>query len=68
MDLNIRKAVMNNLNNASYDDIFQTIKDAVSIDEEKVLPGLGVMFEVLWKKSDESQKNWIVQSITSSMQ
>ena len=66
-DVNIRKAVISNLNNSSFDDVMATITDAVSIDEENVLPGLGVIFEVLWKKCDSSKKNWIVQEITSAV-
>ena len=52
MDLDIRKAVINNLNNASHDDIETTIKNALELSEEKTLPGLGVLFEILWKNSD----------------
>ena len=33
MDLDIRKAVINNLNNASHDDIETTIKDALELSE-----------------------------------
>ena len=57
MDLDIRKAVINKLNNASHDDIETTIKDALELSEEKTLPGLGVLFEILWKNSDNSWKN-----------
>ena len=41
MNLSIRKAVIANLNNSTYDDVRKTITDAVSTQEEKVLPGLG---------------------------
>jgi small acid-soluble spore protein I (minor) len=57
MDLDIRKAVINNLNNASHDDIETTIKNALELSEEKTLPGLGVLFEILWKNSDDDWKN-----------
>ncbi len=51
MDLDIRKAVFNNLNKASKDEIAATITDAIATKEEKTLPGLGVLFELLWKNS-----------------
>ena len=56
MDLDIRKAVVNNLNNASHDDVETTIKNAIELSEEKTLPGLGVLFEILWKNSSEQWK------------
>ena len=48
MDLDIRKAVLANLNNSTYDDVYKTVTDAISSSEEKTLPGLGVMFELYW--------------------
>lgn len=57
MDLDIRKAVFNNLNKASHDDIEATINDAISLGEEKTLPGLGVLFELLWNNASEDWKN-----------
>ena len=56
MDISIRKAVIDNLKNATTDEVFKTIEDATTTKEEKVLPGLGVLFEVLWKSSDASFK------------
>ena len=54
MDLDIRKAVINNLNNASHDDIETTIKNALELSEEKTLPGLGVLFAP--KKGSETRQ------------
>lgn len=56
MDLDIRQAVLKNLNNATYDDVEATIKDAISIGEEKTLPGLGVLFELLWNNASDQWK------------
>ncbi len=67
MDINIRSAVISNLQNSSSDSIRSTIEDAMSIGEEKVLPGLGVMFEVLWKKASPDLKKTIVSHITESL-
>lgn len=57
MDLDIRKAVLSNLNKASYDDVTATINDAISLGEEKTLPGLGVLFELLWNNAAEDWKS-----------
>jgi len=67
MDLDIRKAVLSNLNNANYDSLLSTIEDATSVEEEKVLPGLGVMFEVLWKRATPDLRNTIINSLVSAV-
>lgn len=67
MDINIRKYVLQNLNNANFDVVRSTIEDAISTEEEKVLPGLGVMFEVLWNKSNPDMRNTIINSIVESV-
>lgn len=67
MNINIRKAVLNNLNNANYDIIRATIEDAISIDEEKALPGLGVMFEILWQRATPDLRNTIINNIVQAV-
>ena len=68
MDINIRRAVKDNLNHASTEDVRKTIMDAIQIGEEKVLPGLGVLFELLWQKADATYQNQIVTSICEALQ
>ncbi len=67
MDINLRKAVTDNLKGASFDEVFKTIEDATSTTEEKVLPGLGVLFEVLWHTSDETFKKTIASKVSESL-
>lgn len=55
MDISIRKAVIDNL------------KNATTTKEEKVLPGLGVLFEVLWKSSDASFKETLATKVTQNL-
>ena len=45
MNFDLRKAVMANLDDSNYDEIRETIIDAIESGEEKTLPGLGVIFE-----------------------
>lgn len=68
MNINLRSAVLSNLSNANYDAIRATIEDAININEEKALPGLGVMFEILWRKANPDLKNMIVSNIVQSLQ
>lgn len=67
MDINIRKAVKDNFKNSNPEDILKAITDATSTNEEKVLPGLGVLFEELWKASDDNFKNRIVDTLAKQL-
>ncbi len=67
MDLDIRKAVLANLNNSTYDDVRKTIDDALATQEEKVLPGLGVMFEVYMHNCSEEERSQVVSKITKAL-
>lgn len=67
MDINIRGYVLQNLNNANFDVVRTTIEDAVSMEEEKVLPGLGVMFEILWKRANPDLRNTIINNIVEAV-
>jgi small acid-soluble spore protein I (minor) len=67
MDINIRKAVLHNLNNATQDDVRQTINDALARNEEIVLPGLGVMFELLYKSSSDNEKQEIIDKLVANL-
>ncbi|MDD9147883.1 MULTISPECIES: small acid-soluble spore protein SspI [unclassified Sporolactobacillus] len=52
MDLDIRRAVLHNLSGDNKEQLQETIVDAIRNGEEKMLPGLGVLMEVIWNKSD----------------
>lgn len=67
MDINIRNAVMQNLSKANFETVSSTIEDAMQIEEEKILPGLGVMFEVAWKRATPELKKLIVNNIVSAV-
>lgn len=54
MDLNIRRAVLYNLKGNNKEQLQETIVDAIHNGEEKMLPGLGVLLEVIWNKADAS--------------
>lgn len=68
MDINIRNSVKSNLTGSSTSEIYQTIEEAIKVGEEKVLPGLGVLFEALWQKSDSTFKDTIVEKVTNYFQ
>ena len=67
MNFDLREAVIANLDDSNYDEIRETIIDAIESGEEKTLPGLGVMFEILWNGSNDSEKETMVSRITQCL-
>ena len=67
MNFDLRKAIIANLDDSNYDEIRETIIDAIESGEEKTLPGLGVMFEILWNGSNDSEKETLVSRITNCL-
>nr|WP_245203536.1 small acid-soluble spore protein SspI [Ammoniphilus resinae] len=63
----MRQAVLDNVADSSTTDLKSTVVDAVQSGEDKILPGLGVLFEVLWKNSDIQGQEQMIQSIYQGM-
>lgn len=63
MDLNLRKAVLTNIKSNDPEQMEDTITDAIQNGEEKMLPGLGVLFELIWKQSGEEERQDMVSSL-----
>lgn len=67
-NFNLRSAIMNNIQGSTEQDIEATIVDAIARGEEKMLPGLGVLFEVYWQQANETQKGELCQKISEGLQ
>lgn len=67
MDINIRNAVIHNISGNSQDQLRDTIVDAIQRGEEKLLPGLGVLFEVIWENADEQEKNMMLGTLEQGL-
>ena len=63
MNLNLRNAIIHNVTGNTQDQLQDTIVDAISNGEEKMLPGLGVLFEVIWQNSSDEEKQEMLTSI-----
>lgn len=61
--LNLRQAIMYKMQGSDANAVEDTISDAIQSGQEKTLPGLGVLFEVLWQNSDEAQRQQMVSTI-----
>ncbi|AZB43877.1 small acid-soluble spore protein SspI [Bacillus sp. FJAT-42376] len=67
MNLNLRNAVLHNVTGNSQDELEHTIVDAIQSGEEKMLPGLGVLFEVIWQHADQSEKQEMLETLESGL-
>ena len=67
MNLNLRNAIIHNVTGNTQDQLKDTIVDAISTGEEKMLPGLGVLFEVIWQHSSEQDKQEMLQTLESGL-
>lgn len=61
-NLDLRQAIINRIQNNSKSEIFETIADSCDADE-RALPGLGVLFEIIWKDSNEAQQDAMVSTL-----
>ncbi len=63
LDLNLRKAILANISENNKEQLEATIVDAIQSGEEKMLPGLGVLFELIWQESDNSEKEEMLTAL-----
>jgi small acid-soluble spore protein I (minor) len=67
MNLNLRNAIVHNVSGNSQAELEDTIVDAITNGEEKMLPGLGVLFEIIWKNSSEDEKKEMLTALESGL-
>lgn len=63
MDLDLREAILQNIASNSHEELEATIVDAMQKGEEKMLPGLGVLFELIWSESDKAEKEEMIEAL-----
>lgn len=60
MDFDLRKAILANIKGKTEAQLRDMVETSIEDHEEKTLPGLGVIFEVMWVNLDyELQDNLI---------
>lgn len=62
MLLDLRQAIYKKIETQTENDLFQTIEDSIGNDE-RALPGIGVLFEVIWKHSDDNTRKKLVHTL-----
>lgn len=67
MEIDIRKSIINNFENSNIDEIRKSIEESIFDKDEITLPGLGVFFEILWNNSDDTKKDYILQTLKKGL-
>ncbi|RID86412.1 small acid-soluble spore protein SspI [Peribacillus asahii] len=67
MNLNLRSAIISNVTGNTQEQLEDTIVDAISNGEEKMLPGLGVLFEVIWQNSSQNEKEEMLRALENGL-
>lgn len=55
MNIDIRKNIIDNFKDSNEEELANSIKEAISEKDEITLPGLGVLFELLWENSTDKE-------------
>lgn len=67
MNVNIREYIRNNFKKSDASEIEESIESSISSNDEVILPGLGVLFEIVWKNCSEDVKNNILQTLVNNI-
>ncbi len=67
MNVNIREYIRNNFKKADSSEIEESIESSISSNDEVILPGLGVLFEIVWQNCSEDVKNNILQTLVNNI-
>ena len=67
MNVNIREYIKNNFKDSNRDEIKESIEASIESNDEVVLPGLGVLFEILWRESEDDTHKEILNYLKNGM-
>ncbi len=67
MNFDIRGAVINNIHTMNEQELQELIVDSIQRGEEKLLPGLGVLFEVIWQNSSSNDREEMIDTLRQSL-
>ena len=67
MNVNIREYIKNNFKDSNANEIRESIEASIESNDEVVLPGLGVLFEILWCESEDNTRKEILNYLKNGM-
>ncbi|TDF91834.1 small acid-soluble spore protein SspI [Paenibacillus piri] len=62
MNLNLRQAIIERITDKNDEELVGVVEDSIG-GQEQVLPGLGVIFEIIWQHSNEELHNQMITSL-----
>ena len=68
MNFNLRTAIIQNISDNTQDQLKDTIVDAIQSGEEKMLPGLGVLFEIIWNNATAEEREQMLENLAEGLQ
>ena len=66
-NIDIRKYIIDNFKDDNEEKIRDSIETTIRFKDEDALIGLGVLFELVWEKSNEEEKNKYITLIKESI-
>jgi len=66
--LDIRELVLKNLAGSKREEVEEYIDDAIQTREEQALPGMGILFEVVWQRSNDTEKASMMDKIMAALE
>lgn len=67
MNIDIRNYIISNFKDDDKEMLRSSILDSIKDNDEEVLPGLGVLFELLWNNSNDDLKDQLLDILISSI-
>lgn len=65
--MDLRSLVWKNLEGSSREEIQGYINETIETREEEALPGMGILFETVWQKSSDSERNSMMDKIMETV-
>ncbi len=66
-NIDVREYIKNNFKDSNIEDINKSIEESIKDNDELTLTGLGVFFELIWKNSNDDEKNNILNIIKNNL-
>ncbi len=66
-NIDVRNYIINNFKNDTPEQIAESINTSIESRSEDPLIGLGVLFEIMWKNSNNELKNTILTNIKKGL-
>mgnify|MGYP001449188591 CR=1 FL=1 len=66
MNLNLRQAIIQRVQQNSEQELYDVIDNSIGGDE-RTLPGLGVLFEIIWQHCDRTTQNQLVSTLKQNL-